>query len=568
MINSHVESLTDSSNVSLINDNNSIDEDEDDDDIRFSVDGRHDFRPSQPLLRQYRRSNDSDTAFMNDIGTLSADDKLIRKSIFVTYLVMMISSLSFSICLPSLWPYLRLMDNESTTTFFGWVVASYSVGQLIFSPVFGWLGDKTSSTKIPLLITTSFSILANLLYMYIASLDFHSFRKKWLILIARTFIGIGSANIAVIRSYASEVVKPEKKNAIMTNLSAMQAIGFIIGPLLQAVMTLLGFPGIVEMKYFHCNMYTAPALLSIFLLIISTFCIICFFSDINQSKFRLTVTAPINMEIPNKSSKIPIISLNCLFFITMTIFCVFETLATPICIDMYAWTKKEATKNTGIILGGIGAFSIFVFLGLKYLSKKTRDVNLLFVGFALCAFSFLFAILPFSSIYPALQSSDIHPHKHNHSYHQFHNNSTTTHSPLTTSTTNTINVAGCPLNYDWCYTQTIITLWQFILSIFICSIGYGTCNVITYTMYSKIIDRSKDQGLFMGYLTSSGSLARAIAPVTITMLYERTGLRVSYGVVLTLTIIALVLVGVNYKQFKKLPKAKSTKKAPRRSGTI
>lgn len=58
-----------------------------------------------------------------------------------------------------------------------------------------------------------------------------------------------------------------------------------------------------------------------------------------------------------------------LFMITVFLFCHFS-IATPLTMDMYSWTRKEAVFYNGIILSVIGIESVIVFMVVKTLAKK------------------------------------------------------------------------------------------------------------------------------------------------------------------------------------------------------
>ena len=47
-----------------------------------------------------------------------------------------------------------------------------------------------------------------------------------------------------------------------------------------------------------------------------------------------------------------------------------KRLSSPLTIDMYAWSKKQATLYNGVILGGFGIFAVIVVLVSKILTKR------------------------------------------------------------------------------------------------------------------------------------------------------------------------------------------------------
>ena len=71
-------------------------------------------------------------------------------------------------------------------------------------------------------------------------------------------------------------------------------------------------------------------------------------------------------------------------------------------------------------------------------------------------------------------------------------NMTTEPTPNITTTAHTVEnttaeAVGCPYYYDWCFDTPSILLWQFLLGTFFIAVGYPTCNVMSYAIYSKIL---------------------------------------------------------------------------------
>ena len=67
----------------------------------------------------------------------------------------------------------------------------------------------------------------------------------------------------------------------------------------------------------------------------------------------------------------------------------------------------------------------------------------------------------------------------------------TTDLPLTTDSvsnnSHTVEAVGCPEVYKWCAYTPIVSLPQFLIGTLLIVIGYPTCNVMSYTLYSKIL---------------------------------------------------------------------------------
>lgn len=86
------------------------------------------------------------------------------------------------------------LDKDANADFLGWVVAVYSLGQLIASPFFGWWANCRMNSLQPLVVSLGINILANVMYMYIESIPDY---RRYCLLVARFFIGFGAGESQV-----------------------------------------------------------------------------------------------------------------------------------------------------------------------------------------------------------------------------------------------------------------------------------------------------------------------------------------------------------------------------------
>lgn len=143
----------------------------------------------------------------------------------------------------------------------GFVVAANPLGQMLFSPLVGWWGNRMGSIRIPLLCSITIFTIASAMY---ASLELFTSYAKWWMFGARFLVGVSSANIAVCRSYLSAATRIEERTGAVSMVSLAQILGFIIGPGLQTAVTPLGGDG----KTFFggaliLNMYTATGWINV-----------------------------------------------------------------------------------------------------------------------------------------------------------------------------------------------------------------------------------------------------------------------------------------------------------------
>ncbi|XP_013386256.1 major facilitator superfamily domain-containing protein 8 isoform X5 [Lingula anatina] len=502
------------------------------------------------------------------------------RSIRVMYLTMFLSSVSFSICMSSIWPYLRMLDRSATTAFLGWVVAAYSLGQLAASPVFGAWATCRRRSREPLVVSIVINILANLMYAYIVDIPGAAYRKYYLI-VARALIGFGAGNVAVVRSYTSGATTIKERTGAMASMSACQATGFILGPGIQAMLVPLGYPIKTSSdlyKYLPLNLYTAPVFLSAVLGLVNVVLLVVVFrehtvvddsdldfsrggsvnADLNEYDAHLQDTTPLGIEV--KPDRIAVLVLLFIFFIVLFVFSIFETIATPLTMDEYAWTEEQASLYVGITLAVAGIIAIVVFILIKILSRKLNERFILIGGFIFVLAGFI-VYLPWGPARPDVEIAKLT----NSSSASVTDMSgmimeevevlgrnvtaaVTTIKTTVTAHTTDLKPAGCPYYFSWCLTTPKIFIEQYFSGTFLIAVGYPTTNVMTYTLFSKILG-PKPQGIMMGWLTASGSLARTLGPIFVSQFYQNLGPRWTFSIIAG---VVVVTIGVIIGMFKKL----------------
>lgn len=104
----------------------------------------------------------------------------------------------------------------------GFVVAANPLGQMLFSPLFGWWSNKLKSIRVPLLASMAIFCISSAIY---SSLDLFEKDVKYWMFIARFFVGISSANIAVCRSYVSAATTLKERTNAVSMMSFAQVLG-------------------------------------------------------------------------------------------------------------------------------------------------------------------------------------------------------------------------------------------------------------------------------------------------------------------------------------------------------
>lgn len=177
----------------------------------------------------------------------SAGKKDIALMIFINFL----SFVCFAIVLPSLWPFLKSFGvNQSWT---GWAVAVNSGGTFLASPILGKWTDLRG-VKEALFISLAVMIGGNI--MYALSQD------VWMLLASRFIVGCAAANYAPASAYLTYATHPNDRTTVMIANSAASILGFILGP---AMATGLSALPAFELSVFKGNDLTYPGWASVLL---------------------------------------------------------------------------------------------------------------------------------------------------------------------------------------------------------------------------------------------------------------------------------------------------------------
>ncbi len=139
----------------------------------------------------------------------------------IIFAVVCIDLIGFGIVLPLLPLYAK--SYGASPTVIGMLAVSYSVGQLLFNPIWGSLSDHIGRRPV-LLGSLAGSVIFYTIFGWAPTLT-------WLF-IARTFAGIFAANISTAMAYIADITSKADRAKGMGLIGAAFALGFIIGPAL------------------------------------------------------------------------------------------------------------------------------------------------------------------------------------------------------------------------------------------------------------------------------------------------------------------------------------------------
>lgn len=183
---------------------------------------------------------------MSDPVTFTQRDNLRRLSVLIA--VNFIDMLGFAIVLPIL-PFYAL-ELKATPETIGWMIASFSIAQLIASPLWGRVSDRYGRRP---------ALMIGLLASAMAFLVFGLADTVWLLFLSRIIQGAGGGTTGVAQAYVSDTVTPADRARALGWLSAATSAGVMIGPAIGSLATMLGrqAPGFIAAALCLLNVLAA-----------------------------------------------------------------------------------------------------------------------------------------------------------------------------------------------------------------------------------------------------------------------------------------------------------------------
>ena len=154
-----------------------------------------------------------------------------RSPLLVIFITVFIDLIGFGIVIPVLPHYVEGTKFNASPRTVGILFASYSVMQLVFSPILGRLSDRYG--RRPVLF---FSLLGTSLGFLI--LGFAT--TLWMLFLGRIIDGITGGNISTAQAYIADVTTPENRARGMGLIGAAFGLGFIFGPAIGGILSQWG----------------------------------------------------------------------------------------------------------------------------------------------------------------------------------------------------------------------------------------------------------------------------------------------------------------------------------------
>ncbi|PIC26532.1 hypothetical protein B9Z55_019081 [Caenorhabditis nigoni] len=435
-------------------------------------------------------SADFDTGSLKSYTVSNSRTNLdVRKSnwtsLWFANLIQYFCGLQGSLYFTSMWPYLLKLDPNAQLPFFGIILASFSIGQAVGSPIFGTWTQKTEAFKVPVATGLVFCALGNILYGILPTINWES---QWLMLISRVLIGFGAGNLSALRAYVSACSTLEDRNTAVSLATGSQVTGMLTGPILQTAFAFIG-DGVRVFNTFDLDAYTSPAFTLAIVLTIMSIMIFFYFSEdyagvIDEKKEDSDVIIP-----PfNRQAAVVCIFL---WFVIQTIAVNIESLCSVFTIAMYNWTSHQAIVYGGYIETCSCAISVsqYLVIGFTRIGKIDKRIQIVFGCVVFCVYYIVLLPWPF---YP--ESLQYNP-----------------------------NVTDGACTYDWCQYVPKIPFVAYILVYTLCfGIAFPYIGNSIGTLFSEVLG-PRQQGTMQGIFALFGSIGRCLAPLVTTFFFNSSG---------------------------------------------
>lgn len=193
--------------------------------------------------------------------SLKSHDDSPKGSLATVFLVVLIDLMGFGIILPLLPFYAQIFSAGAVTI--GLLYSVYSLGQLIFSPIWGGYSDRIGRRPI-MLLSTGGAVIAYIIFGLAESLT--------VLFLSRIIAGIMGGNISTAQAYISDVTSRENRARGMGLIGAAFGIGFVVGPALATLLIHDGLHDFIAQfisesvaDWASANKYSLPGFFAAFL---------------------------------------------------------------------------------------------------------------------------------------------------------------------------------------------------------------------------------------------------------------------------------------------------------------
>ncbi|KAK0427107.1 hypothetical protein QR680_010064 [Steinernema hermaphroditum] len=311
---------------------------------------------------------------MNNYATAPKTD---WRSLYIASFISFCAAVQYGLYFSSLWPYLKIIDPDITEQFFGVIIAAYSMAACFSSPLFGYWSNRAKRVSVPMKAGIISMFTGNVIYLSCELLPSH---RRYALCVARFLVGVGSANIPLLRAYASTSCHPKDRPRATAFVTGGIAIGIMIGPAIQACFTSISYPGLIIFRNFSISMYTASAYGACFMNALSFVCLQFFFVEKYSGIHKENAQQTDERTVP-KFDRLAAFICNFTRFTQQFTFTNVEILGAPYAMTVFAFTKYDTVQygslaQSGMGIMGVSFFVLFIAFKLnKYVKYRIGNIT-------------------------------------------------------------------------------------------------------------------------------------------------------------------------------------------------
>lgn len=186
-------------------------------------------------------------------------------SFLVVYTMIFFNGCCFTAVVPSVPFYLQVL--QAPASFLGWVVSFYSLGQIIGSPLAGFLTNHLKG-KTLLTVSSTLGLISSVVYA--------TAPVYMLILVSRLLTGISAGmEFTTELTFIAKNTTKQERTTFLASVTAVNVVGFIMGPALGSVLATLD----ITIFGVSVNQYTGPGWLLAFMFVANLFMVRGIYED-------------------------------------------------------------------------------------------------------------------------------------------------------------------------------------------------------------------------------------------------------------------------------------------------
>ncbi|CAI4231173.1 unnamed protein product [Auanema sp. JU1783] len=402
-------------------------------------------------------------------------------SIRLIMFVILFTRIQFTVYFASLYPFLRVVDPESTSNDYALITAAYSIGIAGSAPIFGYVSNKFGCIRKPSMFSMMLMFLTNTMYIFLYNVNPYG---KVAMGVARFLAGIAAGGNALLPTYWTYAAAPEDRSMAAALFDGAFCLGIAIGPGFQLLFSLISQDYLL-FGFIHINMYTLPAIVANVLVASAYFLMAFKFQEVPMAKDdgkRHSVDSTGSASLLPPYDKLAVIL--CIFgkMVQMFIYASMETIGSMYTESMFDLTTTQTTQYNSMLvsLSGLVGFLFLISYVWTKIGKRIDNRHGVLIGVSVCV-AFVACTYPWFFFKEGLSES------------------------------------SC--KYRWCgKTHQVPQILYTVAYVLVFGIGFALMNVHLAATYSSVLGPRR-QGTMHGINTLLASCSRVLGPIAVTDMF-------------------------------------------------